>query len=157
MAIHGTMNDIVKYVAFGRSMRCALEYLERFDPAFFMDKPPGYSEKIPVRGRDIFAIHQVYATKPARQVRFESHRAYIDLQYVWEGSEVIAIAPLSGLKAVKPYHKKDDVALYEYFPATSLVMSPGTLAVLFPSDAHAPCLFYKKRGIVSKTVVKVRV
>ncbi len=138
MAIYGKINDIIKQGKFEHRIQAALKYLKGLDGGFILAKPVGYSEKIKIRGSDVFAIHQVYETKPVRQARFEAHRKYIDLQYIWEGKELIHIASLGRLKTILAYDKEKDVEFFKYFSSTSLVMKPEDLVILYPSDAHAP-------------------
>jgi len=147
----------MQQVEFGPAITAGIKYLKNLDAGFLADKPLGYSAKTEIRGRDIFATHQVYETKPLRLACYESHRNYIDLQYIWEGTELIAVSSSAKLTTIVPYDKEKDIEFFKYFPSTSFAMGPGMLAILFPSDAHAPCLSVKKPQIVRKTVVKVRV
>lgn len=156
MAIYGNIDDLAQQAAFGSAVLAGIKYLKTLGPGFLADKPVGYAAKTEIRGTDMFATHQVYETKPVRRARYEAHRNYIDLQYVWEGTELIAVASLEALKTIVPYDKEKDIEFFKYFPAASFVMEPGVLAILFPSDAHAPCLSVKKPQVVRKTVVKMR-
>jgi biofilm protein TabA len=155
VAIYGAIDDIIKQAELDPGIQAGLRYLKGLAGDFLADKPLGYSAKTIIRGKGIFAMHQVYETKPVRQARFEAHRKYIDLQYIWEGAELIAVAPLDSLTTIVPYSRCKDIEFFRYFPSTSLVMGPGVLALLFPCDAHAPCLVFKRRQIVRKTVVKI--
>lgn len=157
MAIYGKIGDIIKQAEFEPKIQAGLNYLKGLDADFLVDKPVGYCAKTNIRGNNIFALHQVYETKPVGQARFEAHRNYIDLQYIGEGKELIAITALAQLTTIVTYNEEKDIEFYKYFPSTSLVMAPGDLAILFPSDAHAPGLVFHKRQIVRKTVVKVKV
>ncbi len=157
MAVYGKIDDIIKNNKFEHKIGVALKYLRGLDKKILSGKPVGYSNKVEIRGKDIFAIHQVYKTKPVKEARFEAHRKYIDLQYIWKGEELIPISFSGKLKVIRKYDKEKDVEFYKYFPAISLVMEPGDLAILYPSDAHAPGLVSKKQQLVRKTVVKVKV
>jgi YhcH/YjgK/YiaL family protein len=53
-----------------------------------------------IDGDDVFALVQRYTTKPIEERVFESHRKYIDIQYVLQGREVMCWAPLPLLPVV---------------------------------------------------------
>jgi YhcH/YjgK/YiaL family protein len=138
-------------------MRLGLKYLESFDPAFFDGKKPGFVEKIEIAGAALYATHQVYETKPLSRARFEAHRRHIDLQIVWRGEERILVDALDGLAPVTPYDPGKDIEFFAVRAASVLIMRPGVVAVLYPSDAHAPCVSSGRKRVVAKTVVKVRI
>lgn len=156
MAVYGKIDEIKGQVA-GKAIQTALQYLQSLDRTFLFDKPVGYADKTAINGKNMFALHQVYRTKPVTEARFEAHRKYIDLQYVWEGEELIGITALFGLETIVAYDEEKDIEFYRYFPSTMLIMRPGALAVLYPSDAHAPGLGSRTIETVRKTVMKVRV
>lgn len=157
MAVYGKLDDILEQKIFNGKIKRGLEYLSGLNKNFLSDNPQGYVEKIGISGRDIYAVHQVYKTKPVKQARFEAHREYIDLQYVWQGQEIISITGRENLIILTPYDKQKDIQFFKYFSATSLIMKPGMLAILYPHDAHAPCINLKRQQLVRKTVVKVKI
>lgn len=157
MAIYGKINDIVTQNILADKIKAGLEYLIGLNSNFLSGKPAGYAEKVEICGEEVYAIHQVNNTKPASLARFEAHRKYIDLQYIWEGEEIISVTSPDNLKAIIPYDEQKDIVFYEYFRSSFLIMKPGMLAIFYPCDAHAPGIAFKKQQLVSKTVVKVRV
>ncbi len=157
MAIYGKIGDIVKQSILNDKIKLGLTYLLGLDKNFLSGKPAGYSEKVEICGKEVYAIHQVNSTKPASQARFEAHRKYVDLQYVWEGEEIISITSPDKLTTIIPYDFEKDVIFYKYFRSSFLVMKPEILAILYPSDVHAAGIAFKKQQLVKKTVVKVRV
>lgn len=156
MAVFGKLEDILKENIFNGKIKQGLEYLSWMNKDFLFSKPEGYFEKNEVFGQDIYALHQVSKTKPVKEARFEAHREYIDLQYIWEGQELITITDRGNLTVLIPYNKQKDIQFFGYFPATSLIMKPGMLAVFYPYDVHAPGINFKRRQLIRKTVVKVR-
>jgi YhcH/YjgK/YiaL family protein len=156
MAYYGRLGEALKQNIFKGPLKTGLRFLADLDCGFLFDKPEGYSEKVVLKKGSLFAVHQVYRSKPLVQARFEAHRLYIDLQYVWEGSEIITVAPLDGLKRISGYNREKDMEFFEYKKTSALIMEPGMVAILFPEDAHAPSLSFKKRQLIRKTVVKVR-
>ncbi|MFH1798047.1 MAG: YhcH/YjgK/YiaL family protein [Candidatus Omnitrophota bacterium] len=156
MAVYGKLEDILKQNIFNGKIKSGLEYLAGMNKNFLFDKPEGYIERVEISGQDVYASHQVYKTKLVKEARFEVHREYIDLQYVWAGRELITITGMDNLTVPSPYDKQKDIQFFEYFAAASLVMKEGMLAVFYPQDAHAPGISLKQRQLVRKTVVKVK-
>jgi YhcH/YjgK/YiaL family protein len=127
-----------------------LRWLRGFDPAV----PDGRHE---IDGDDVFALVSTYATGPATEKRFETHRLYLDLQYVAAGTERILHAPAHGLAVEAPYDEAKDIAFYaEPRASSSLLLRAGDLAVFHPADAHKPGCMAGGRDTVRKVVVKVR-
>jgi biofilm protein TabA len=118
----------------------------------------GASEKVELSG-GAFAIEQVYQTKLRAEGFFESHRKYIDVQVIVEGSELMEVEDISRLGVDEPYLEERDLIKYGYTSSASeLIMRSGDVALFFPVDGHMPSLQLDGRsGLVRKTVVKVPV
>lgn len=86
----------------------------------------------------------------------EAHRKYIDIQYLIEGEELIGVAPLASMERVAEAAPERDIWFYEGETA-KLPLSGGRFAILFPQDAHAPCIAAGECRPVRKVVVKVAV
>ena len=157
MAYYGRLREVLKQNIFKGPLKTGLRFLADLESGFLFDKPVGYSEKVVLKKGSSFAVHQVYLSKPLVQARFEAHRLYLDLQYVWEGTEMIAVASLDGLKRISGYDREKDIEFFKYKKTSTLIMEPGMVSILFPEDAHAPALSCKKRELIRKTVVKIRI
>ncbi len=155
MAVYAEIQELFAQCEMSAEFNAALEYLLKFDPAYFKDKEPGFSLKVPIRGDSVYAVHQVYKTKPLSSARYEAHRKYIDIQVVWKGREVIYVASLSGLSRQTSYDRKKDIEFFDFFKGAGLNMISGMAAVLYPSDAHAPGISMGGGNIIFKTVIKV--
>ena len=126
----------------------AFRYLETLTP----DAPEGRTE---IDGTNIYCMIQPYETRAWEGQRFEAHRDYADIQFMLDGEESILWAPTETLTVVQPY--APDIEFYDLTPApTDLVLTSGIFCVLFPQDAHAPCLQHGGPRTVRKAVVKVR-
>lgn len=87
--------------------------------------------------------------------RLESHRAHIDIQLTLRGEEQIGWKPLVSCQAPDgEFDESRDVGFYRDRPDTWLVLRPGTFAIFFPEDAHAPLA---GSGPLKKAIVKIRV
>jgi len=130
----------------------AFEFLARTDLAAL---PLGRTD---IEGDDIYVLMQEGETKPPEQVRFESHRRYIDIQLVVRGQESIGIAPVSALTTVEPYDPAKDIEFFAVPPATAAVdLRAGEFAVFVPGDGHRPSLHLDGPHVSRKAVVKVSV
>ncbi len=130
----------------------ALDYLKKTN---FTDVPSG---KYELDGGKVYALVQRYKTKPVAGSVWESHRKFIDVQFVFRGEERFGYVPLSEAPAVtQPYDDATDALLYA--PATAtLPLKAGQFAVFYPQDIHAPCLADNDMpSDVIKVVVKVAV
>jgi len=136
--------------ALGPRVAAGVRWLRRFDLAM-IDGHHG------IMGDDVFALVSTYETGPATEKCFETHRVYLDLQYVAAGAERILHAPADGLEVAAPYDEAKDIAFYaEPKASSSLLLRAGDLAVFHPVDAHKPGCMAGGRDQVRKVVVKVR-
>lgn len=112
--------------------------------------------KYPVDGENVFVAVTDNPTKEFDKTTWESHRKYIDLQYVVRGAEKIGLAPMATATVTKPYDETRDVANYSV-EGQQYEARPGTIYIFFPQDVHRPNI--KVEGIEKdkKVVVKVRV
>lgn len=86
--------------------------------------------------------------------RMETHRRYIDIQYVIKGCDVMgwrsAAEPLQGMG----YDAAKDIEFHRAAPTFWFEVPAGHFAVFMPEDAHASLA---GTGAVRKVVVKVLV
>ncbi|HUI65326.1 MAG TPA: YhcH/YjgK/YiaL family protein [Bacteroidota bacterium] len=85
----------------------------------------------------------------------EAHRAYIDIQFVIQGRDMIGWKPARDCSAItQPYDSAKDVELYGDRPVCWSPVGGGTFTVYFPGDAHAPM---GGVGQLRRAIVKVKV
>ena len=149
-----SMKNYAKYMNMRADIVKAIEYLGGTD---FTHVENGQYE---LDGKKMISIVQRYQTRLDDVAVWESHRKYIDVQFMAYGGERVGIAELATAPNVKtPYSDERDVVFYE--PGTKYFDAPmGTFMIFYPEDIHAPCL---ARGNpptpeeVVKVVVKVAV
>jgi len=111
--------------------------------------------KYPIDGDNVFAIITLGAPKKLEDVKWESHRKYIDLQYVIRGKIKIGVSPVSAAKVTEPYGDSRDAANYtaegKYLTAT-----PKEFFLFFPQDAHRPDIKIDGADTLKKLVIKIR-
>mgnify|MGYP001561725533 FL=1 len=111
-----------------------------------------------IKGNDIYAMVQSCMTDAPENKKMESHKRYIDIQYIVSGNEMIGWLPAGGLKVMTPYSDENDVIFYHSAECISpLILTPGMFAVFYPSDAHMPGCFLDKPAPVRKIVIKVKI
>lgn len=112
-------------------------------------------------GEEIFADVQRYETKPAKACYPEAHKKYADVQFVAAGSEYIGWCPFSPeLEEHASYNDVYDITFYERLvPESTIMLKPGSFAVLYPEDVHAPRMATEEGPgrPVTKVVVKISV
>jgi biofilm protein TabA len=145
------LSRAARYHQAAPGLTAAFEFLRTLDVAKLVDG------RNPIDGDRLFAMLNRYRTKPHAQAVWESHRKYLDVQYVVSGSEWMGYVPLDRAPAIKtPYDAVRDVQFYE--PCSDgFVMTAGQFAVFYPEDIHAPGLMAGRAVDVVKIVVKVAV
>ncbi len=113
-----------------------------------------------IKGRDVYAMVQQYDSYDSSVREFESHSLYADIQMVICGIEkLFVISDSRELGTIsKPYAKENDIVFYkaDINKSSELVMTEGLAVVLYPSDAHMPCIRYSESMPIKKLVMKVK-
>jgi len=143
-----TLDQAFRYEALHPHFKRAFDFLRERD---VMSIPEGRME---LDGDRLFALTQVYVTKPVSEGRLEAHRKYIDIQYIVSGEEDMGYAPLSGQTLYEPFNEEKDMGLYRG-EASFTKMTAGMIAIFFPHDAHLPSRFRAHPVTVRKIVLKV--
>ena len=137
------------YFPLGERITKALQYLANTD---FTNVEPGTYE---IDGENIFAIVQLYNTKPSSTTKWESHKKYIDIQYMVSGKEKIGFTDSKKVIVMKEYHPGNDISIYKG-EGNFLTAVEGQFVIFFPTDIHMPQLALNIPHEVKKVVVKVR-
>lgn len=164
MALFGQIPLVKKQVTLSAGFVTAFDYvMEILTPGSAAKRridamAAGESEKLELAG-GVFAIEQVYYTKPRAEGFFESHQKYIDVQVMVEGTEEMEVADISHMTVTMPYVAEKDLIKYADTPGASVLrLSKGGAAVFYPTDGHMPTLQLASGSkLVRKTVVKVPV
>ncbi len=136
-----------KYAGLHPSFAAAFEALA----AITSDTP---DEKITVDGDNIFINLATYTNKNVKDCLFESHKKYLDIQYVITGGELIDVCETDDLKATDDRLDTDDIAFYENTDVFSTAyLREGDFVILFPGEAHRPCVAPDGKGIKTKKAV----
>jgi biofilm protein TabA len=105
-----------------------------------------------------FALSQAYLTKPKSEGKWETHRAYIDVQAVFAGEEFMEVTDRGRLTVAEDLSATRDAIFYQPFDRGSVVrLGPGDVAIYFQVDAHLGGIAIAAPTLVRKVVVKVPV
>ncbi len=138
-----------KYEGLGPHIRQAFDFLRRTDLAALA---PGIHE---LDGRALYVNVQAFITRPLAEGRWEAHRRYIDLHYVFAGGERIGYAPAASLTPGAYDAERDFMPLTG--EAGALVPVPaGSFMLLWPDEAHMPGLAVDDPAPLRKIVVKIK-
>jgi len=129
----------------------AVEYISKLD---FNSLNKGKYDVSP----DFYYTVQEYTACDKNDAQYESHRKYIDIQYIYEGVERMLITDTTNLLPSDSYDNIKDVIHYSGEDnLTSMVLTVGSYAILFPKDAHKPERFLGQECIIKKIVGKLKI
>jgi biofilm protein TabA len=151
------LGDSIHYakekLLYPRSIQKGIEYILNNN---LITSDPGRYE---IEGALMFALVQEVRTQPADEMRLESHRTYVDIQYLVSGEERIEVVRHSAALQVEEDHLAErDVVFYKRFEAeqaSSIVLQSGQFAVFYPSDVHRPCCCVGEPYGIKKIVIKI--
>jgi YhcH/YjgK/YiaL family protein len=144
-----TLANCHLYLSINERIAKGFDYLRTTD----LDSLP--CGKHDIDGDTIFALVQEYQTKPIVECKLESHKKYIDIQYVIQGEEMMGITTQNN-QTILEQNLEKDYTFYE--GTTSLVrVSKGMFTIFFPDDLHQPCVQTETVLEVKKVVIKVMI
>ena len=108
-----------------------------------------------MEGDRLFYMLQSYESKESND-QPESHKKYIDIQYLLSGEELIGAGSLSEMTEEVSANPEGDI-WFHHGPLSNIKIGNGYFAVFFPQDAHAPGIAVGSPAPVRKVVVKVKI
>jgi biofilm protein TabA len=130
-----------------------------WDKAFAYLKETNLQElkpgRVAIDGDNVYAIITEAPSKDYDKTAFESHKNYLDLQYVISGEENMAKAPIASLTLDKPYVERNDI-MYYTGEGKVYTVPQNSFQLFFPSDAHRPNITPGGNKVVKKVVIKIR-
>lgn len=137
------------YFTLHSKFAAAFEYLAKTN---FASLSTGRNE---IAGDAMFCVINRVAGKGRPAARLEVHRKYIDIQVTLSGNEEI------GYKAVNQctnpageFDAKKDIGFFTDASESWIATPPGTFAIFYPQDAHAPLA---GEGEMFKAIIKIAV
>ena len=145
--IFDTIPNAPQYFALHPHFQAAFEWLTQ--------NPDAEEGKYEIVGDDCFVMIQNPVGKGKSTPLLEAHNEYLDIQLVLEGEDEIGWKDRATCSAVQQeYSAENDAALWSEEPDFYMTLRPGSFAILYPQDAHAPV---SGEGPVKKAVFKLRV
>ncbi|MEN8137812.1 MAG: YhcH/YjgK/YiaL family protein [Bacteroidota bacterium] len=136
------------YSGLSKRIETALKYLNETN-----FKELGNGTYDVVKG-EIFAIVNRYDTIHESEEKLEAHKKYIDVQFVYEGNEMLGYLTKTDQVVFRDYDEEEDYELYNG-KKNMIEFNQGMFAVFFPDDLHAPGIHIETSTRVTKIVVKV--
>jgi YhcH/YjgK/YiaL family protein len=147
--IADTLENIELYVNVAPEFAKAFHYIKSTD---FSKLEDGIHE---IAGKDIFASITSYKTKNYDDCKWEAHQVYADIQFLQKGKERIYFSPLKDSKIIEAYNQEKDVLFVET-AGDYVTVTQGIFLILFPTDAHKPCITSDNQSEIKKVVIKVK-
>lgn len=150
--IYDTVDAIGKYKGISRWLDKAIECIETTS---FDEMELGNYE---VDGKNVYYMVQAPELKSERDAKWELHKRYIDIQLGLVDGEGIGHMPVAELRGWEDYNEAKDVAKASTDQACMmLALNRGIFCILFPQDAHQPCVSLNEAAQGKKVVFKVLV
>lgn len=158
----GAVRDFVEYII-KHNQETGEKEADNLKPR--LDKAIGYISKLDFPNLkvgkyevcpDFYYTVQEYMAFDENEAQYESHRKYIDIQWVYEGTERLYVTDINGLFPLDAYdEEKDVIHYYNTKNMSSMILTPDSCIVLFPKDAHKPSKFHNNDCIIKKVVGKL--
>jgi len=147
--IYDSIKNLKLYTALGKRFKEAEEFIAG---KHFKKTAGRYELK-----NGMYYMVQDYETKPDAEGFFESHKKFIDLQYIVKGKERHEVANSSTLKVRNRYDAEKDLVVYDG-SGFGVILDKGYFVIYFPEDAHMPNMRVdKKPEKMLKVVFKIPV
>ena len=134
-----------------QAIATALEFLAKEDTKSL---PVGRYE---LDGDTIFVLIQDQTTATADKKKAESHRNYIDIQFLFSGEEVQGYAPLTkDAVIIEEPEGKDNIFYGPVKDEQFVTLKPGDFTIYFTNDIHRPNCTMGEPVNIHKAVVKIK-
>jgi len=143
------LENIHAYGFVGGLLQAGCRFLQSFDRATA-------DGRIDIQGDDCYALIQTVSPEGPERRRFEAHRRYLDVQWVFQGRECIYVDSSDGLTVDTQYEPANDIEFFRDPPRPStVILEPGDFALFYPQDAHKPCCYAGDSSRIRKVVLKI--
>ena len=104
-----------------------------------------------------------YFTKKENEKFWESHKKYLDVQIMINGTEKVSVGDMRNMD-IKSFDAEKDLVILDGEKTFDIIMTTGDVLVFFPNDVHKPELNVSEndnsgniRKIVTKVVFKIEI
>ena len=124
------IDNVRFYQNLSPNLKIALDYIKNLK---VVDLKPG---KINL-ANGISVTSFIYMGKDISNVKFESHRTHLDLEYIVKGVELVQIAHPDLLRLKEAYDPSKDVKYYHDAETyNQFKLNEGYFVIYYPDDAH---------------------
>lgn len=149
--------DLAKNLDFYRNLGVEGRYAKAVDFLKNTDLHSLAAGRYEIDGKNVYANVLEYTTSPWEEVKYEAHNNYTDIQYMIDGSEVMAYVPVNELEVAIPYNEEKDVTKYQDSArGFQFVVNIGQYMIFQPWDGHKPNVANETPAAVKKIVVKIK-
>jgi YhcH/YjgK/YiaL family protein len=147
--LNGKLNDLVESRVLSEKLQSQLLLLKDHD---FSAYPAGRHEM----GEELFFFLNEYETKDVEACFWEAHQKYLDLHYILEGKENIAVDHIEHQQVKEAYNEEKDATFFEGEVHSVITMNPGDVMICLPEDSHMAGIIADEKQKVRKVVLKVK-
>lgn len=145
--IIGKINDLSRYVGMSENLDKAIDYIMN-------NQFPEQSGTYEIDNENVFMNLVETDAIGNSKIVYETHRKYIDLHIILNGSERICHSHIDDCTPKTEYNEEDDYTLYTA-KGKSFFFETGEFYIVFPEDAHAPG-FFNGTDKIKKAIVKIK-
>lgn len=111
-------------------------------------------KKYIIDGESVWANVQEYETKD--EAKYETHRKYIDIQYMIKGKEFVGVTDKTNCSTCVEYNSDTDLEFMDIKVKEEYqILNEGDFLIFYPTDAHKPSINPDEKLKVKKVIVKV--
>ena len=148
--IYGSIHHEKTYAFLPPRIQQALAFAREHDLAAL---PTGRNE---IAGDDLYVNIAHYTTGERSEKIWEAHRAYIDINVLSEGTEIIDVSLIERMQT-HPYEEDKDYVPADGAVTSSTIMRPGDFLICYPEDVHRSGVKVDETAPLKKGIFKVRV
>lgn len=144
--ILGNIKDAKRYFCANEKFEKAFEILKDLDESA--------SERITVEDGIFWINIAEFDSIEAGEKPLEAHKDFLDIHFIISGEEKFGYADIERVSETKAYDTENDYLLLSG-DADTVTLKKGDFCVVFPEDAHSPCMA-KGEGKLKKAIVKIK-
>lgn len=147
--IHDSIANIRKHFNGSDAWTKVCKFIEEMTPEM-------KDGKYVIDGDKLYVSVTTYNTRLHADGVMEAHRKYIDVQMLLTGEEDVYVSGIDALIPDIAYDAERDVEFFRGGGDKKIALDPGHFLLLYPEDAHMPCISRDNAlSPVKKVVVKI--
>ena len=108
-----------------------------------------------IDGDNVFVVVMEYETQDISECKSETHKKYIDIQYMIDGEEQIGVKTLHNETPTTPYNEEGDFMFYTIENLPKIQLKQKHFAIFFPDDIHQTMIKIESPKKIRKAVFKI--